>query len=281
MTMWKAWIGFHVSHSMGLLLFVCSFGYLSVCRWEERQQSYFLIGLGLLVLGDMLSRPRVYWFTATLIWVSAATLRCRICLGVCTVLRKASYPIESPFAIVEEQPLDDDRQVRAETAALLKAAQFLATLKETGGVLSGRRGAARLLGIHRSTLQFRMKKLGIERCPSEYELVRGLGHQPRSTIRARQTDCATSEGSRLEMISSGQRITAEPTLLERLQGSVPFHCGQAPSSASRRPSLPFRIMIAYTASDPDRTPATRRPGTSREKYPAIGDNQNLSDSQVK
>jgi len=51
-------------------------------------------------------------------------------------------------------------------------AQILATLKETGGVLSGPRGAARLLGVHRSTLQFRMKKLGIERRPSEYDLIR-------------------------------------------------------------------------------------------------------------
>jgi len=55
-------------------------------------------------------------------------------------------------------------------------AQILATLKETGGVLSGPRGAARRLGINRSTLQFRMKKLGIERRPSEYELVRELDH---------------------------------------------------------------------------------------------------------
>ena len=50
-------------------------------------------------------------------------------------------------------------------------AQILATLKETGGVLSGPKGAAKILGIHRSTLQFRMKKLGIERRPSEYDLV--------------------------------------------------------------------------------------------------------------
>jgi len=42
-------------------------------------------------------------------------------------------------------------------------AHILATLKETGWVLSGPRGAAARLGINRSTLQFRMKKLGIER----------------------------------------------------------------------------------------------------------------------
>ena len=40
---------------------------------------------------------------------------------------------------------------------------ILATLKETKWVLSGPRGAATRLGMNRSTLQFRMKKLGILR----------------------------------------------------------------------------------------------------------------------
>jgi formate hydrogenlyase transcriptional activator len=42
-------------------------------------------------------------------------------------------------------------------------AHILATLKETKWVLSGPRGAATRLGMNRSTLQFRMKKLGIVR----------------------------------------------------------------------------------------------------------------------
>jgi len=42
-------------------------------------------------------------------------------------------------------------------------ALIVSTLRETGWVLAGPRGAAQRLGIHRSTLQFRMKKLGIER----------------------------------------------------------------------------------------------------------------------
>src|SRR5262245_2671147 len=45
-------------------------------------------------------------------------------------------------------------------------AHILAKLKETHWVLSGPRGAATRLGINRSTLQFRMKKLGIERPPT-------------------------------------------------------------------------------------------------------------------
>ena len=40
---------------------------------------------------------------------------------------------------------------------------ILATLKQTRWVLSGPRGAAKLLGLNRSTLHFRMRKLGIVR----------------------------------------------------------------------------------------------------------------------
>jgi formate hydrogenlyase transcriptional activator len=56
--------------------------------------------------------------------------------------------------------------VRAGSSGTLQdteRAHILATLKETRWVLSGPRGAALRLGINRSTLQFRMKKLGIER----------------------------------------------------------------------------------------------------------------------
>jgi formate hydrogenlyase transcriptional activator len=40
---------------------------------------------------------------------------------------------------------------------------ILATLKDTEWVISGARGAAAQLGMNRSTLQFRMKRLGIVR----------------------------------------------------------------------------------------------------------------------
>src|SRR4029453_15996679 len=42
-------------------------------------------------------------------------------------------------------------------------AHILATMKETKWVLSGPKGAATRLGMNRSTLQFRMKRLGILR----------------------------------------------------------------------------------------------------------------------
>jgi hypothetical protein len=73
-TMWKAWIGFHVSHSMGLILFGLIFGYLAVCRWEVLLQSHFLAGLGLLVLVAYIVLAHIYWFRVPLIGLSLATL---------------------------------------------------------------------------------------------------------------------------------------------------------------------------------------------------------------
>jgi hypothetical protein len=72
MTMWKAWVGFHISHSLGLMLFGLIYGYLSVCRWDVLQGSYFLAGLGLLVLVGYVVLARVFWFSAPLIGVSVA-----------------------------------------------------------------------------------------------------------------------------------------------------------------------------------------------------------------
>jgi formate hydrogenlyase transcriptional activator len=50
-----------------------------------------------------------------------------------------------------------------QTLAHVERAHVLAILKEANWVLSGPKGAATRLGINRSTLQFRMKKLGIVR----------------------------------------------------------------------------------------------------------------------
>jgi formate hydrogenlyase transcriptional activator len=69
-------------------------------------------------------------------------------------------------------PLDDldgdaviERAVYGRTLEEAERLHILTTLKKTRWVVSGPRGAAARLGINRSTLQFRMKKLGIERPP--------------------------------------------------------------------------------------------------------------------
>ena len=48
-----------------------------------------------------------------------------------------------------------------ETLEQAQRAHIMATLKETRWVVSGPKGAATRLGMNRSTLQFRMKRLGI------------------------------------------------------------------------------------------------------------------------
>lgn len=57
-------------------------------------------------------------------------------------------------------------EIEAPGAITLEAAErnhILATLKQTRWIVGGPRGAARRLGMNRSTLHFRMKKLGIVR----------------------------------------------------------------------------------------------------------------------
>jgi formate hydrogenlyase transcriptional activator len=56
---------------------------------------------------------------------------------------------------------------RSETLEEVERKHILSTLRETRWVLSGPRGAATRLGLNRSTLHFRMKKLGIVRPGTE------------------------------------------------------------------------------------------------------------------
>jgi formate hydrogenlyase transcriptional activator len=49
----------------------------------------------------------------------------------------------------------------------LEREHILRVLRETGGVISGLRGAAARLGMKRTTLQSRMQKMGISR--GDYE----------------------------------------------------------------------------------------------------------------
>lgn len=52
---------------------------------------------------------------------------------------------------------------RHQTLEEVEREHIVATLKDTKWVLGGPKGAATRLGMNRSTLQFRMKKLGIVR----------------------------------------------------------------------------------------------------------------------
>jgi formate hydrogenlyase transcriptional activator len=59
--------------------------------------------------------------------------------------------------------VEPDRPRRQDTLQEAERKHILAVLEESRWVLGGPKGAAARLGMHRSTLQFRMKKMGIAR----------------------------------------------------------------------------------------------------------------------
>ena len=63
-TMWKAWVGFNASHSMGAILFGLVYGYLALAHEELLFQSWFLPAVGLAMLVGLLVLARHYWFRA-------------------------------------------------------------------------------------------------------------------------------------------------------------------------------------------------------------------------
>ena len=65
-TMWKTWIGFNASHSMGALLFGLVYGYLALAHSALLFNSAFLLGVGLLMLGGWVVLGKRYWFSAPL-----------------------------------------------------------------------------------------------------------------------------------------------------------------------------------------------------------------------
>ena len=69
-TMWRAWVGFNASHSMGLILFGSVFGYLALAHGQLLFQSPFLLAIGLAVLVGFVVLCKLYFFRAPLIGIS-------------------------------------------------------------------------------------------------------------------------------------------------------------------------------------------------------------------
>jgi formate hydrogenlyase transcriptional activator len=80
-----------------------------------------------------------------------------------SVIRSGGEWLEVPVSEIDEGIGAPKTRASHRTLEEAERAHILETLKETRWVLSGPTGAAQRLGINRSTLQFRMKKLGIER----------------------------------------------------------------------------------------------------------------------
>ncbi|MFM9883219.1 MAG: LIC_13387 family protein [Burkholderiales bacterium] len=62
-TMWKAWIGFNASHSLGALLFGLVFGYLALEAPGLFFNSLYLRTVGLALLTSYVFLSKRYWFS--------------------------------------------------------------------------------------------------------------------------------------------------------------------------------------------------------------------------
>jgi PAS domain S-box-containing protein len=84
------------------------------------------------------------------------------------VLERAIILANSPLLEIEPEMLalplhEEDGNGSASTLEQVEREHIRAVLKQTGGVIDGDRGAARILGLHPNTLRSRMKKLDISR----------------------------------------------------------------------------------------------------------------------
>ena len=62
-TMWKAWVGFNASHSMGALLFGLVYGWFALTNPAQLFASWFLLAVGFAMLGGLAALGRAYWFS--------------------------------------------------------------------------------------------------------------------------------------------------------------------------------------------------------------------------
>jgi hypothetical protein len=69
-TMWRCWVGFNASHSMGLILFGLIFGYLALAHGQLLFRSPFLLIVGLALLMGFVVLGKIYFFSAPLTGVS-------------------------------------------------------------------------------------------------------------------------------------------------------------------------------------------------------------------
>ena len=87
-TIWRAWIGFNASHSMGAMLFGLIFGYFAIAQHQLLFQSPFLIVVGLAMLGGLLVLGKRYWFSVPIAGVTIAL--------ACYVLTSFSHCFDRP-----------------------------------------------------------------------------------------------------------------------------------------------------------------------------------------
>lgn len=69
-TLWRAWIGFNASHSLGLIFFGVLYAYLAIAQPALLAETAFLQILGGLVLLSYVVLAKLYWFITPLAGIS-------------------------------------------------------------------------------------------------------------------------------------------------------------------------------------------------------------------
>ncbi len=70
--MWKSWIGFNASHSLGAILFGLIYGYLALLHPAFLFESYFLLIVGWGLLASFVVLGKLYWFSIPFRGISIA-----------------------------------------------------------------------------------------------------------------------------------------------------------------------------------------------------------------
>jgi len=71
-TLWRAWIGFNASHSLGLLLFAATYLILAIGHMSVLRDSATLTWLPVVATGGWMALARRYWFVSPLVGVAIA-----------------------------------------------------------------------------------------------------------------------------------------------------------------------------------------------------------------
>ncbi len=71
-TMWRAWIGFNASHSLGAILFGLVYGYLALFHVPMLFGAWFLLAVGASMLASFVLLAWRYWFSIPLLGAALA-----------------------------------------------------------------------------------------------------------------------------------------------------------------------------------------------------------------
>jgi hypothetical protein len=88
-TMWRCWVGFNTSHSMGLILFGLVFGYLALAHDQLLFQSPLLLVVGLAMLGGLVVLCKIYLFSVPLTGISISLACYVVSIALSRVLNNA------------------------------------------------------------------------------------------------------------------------------------------------------------------------------------------------